>query len=145
MILVETNLLIYAKIDRLPQHAKARDWLDGRFNDSVRVGLPWASLLGFLRIVTNARIFERALTLQTAWAQVEAWLSLENVWIPQPTENHAAVLGRLLDQTGAVANRVPDAHLAALALEHGLTLCSADRGFARFPGLHWINPLASAN
>jgi uncharacterized protein len=145
LILVDTNLLIYSRIESLPQHATAQEWLDSRLNDPVRVVLPWASLLGFLRIVTNARVFERALTLKTAWAQVEAWLGLENVWIPQPTEKHAAVLGQLLDQTGSVANRVPDAHLAALAVEHGLTLCSADGGFARFQGLHWINPLASAN
>lgn len=77
-----------------------------------------------------------------AWGQVEAWRRLENVWIPQPTERHAEVLGGLLAQPGVHGNLVPDAHLAALAIEHGLTLCSTDGDFARFSGLRWLNPLA---
>ena len=79
--------------------------------------------------------------LSEAWKLVEIWLSLESVWIPAAAENHSAILGRLLSQTGEKGDLVPDAHLAALAIEHGLTLCSADRGFARFSGLRWENPL----
>ncbi len=141
MILIDTNLLVYARVSSLPQYAAARDWLDGRLNDRSRVGLPWHSLLGFLRIVTNSRIFERADSVGAAWAQVEAWLDRTNVWIPQPAEGHQAILGRLLTHTSNGADLVPDAHLAALAIEHGLTLYSADGDFARFPELKWVNPL----
>jgi len=143
VILVDTNLLVYARMSALPQHAAAREWLDGRLNDRPRVGLPWPSLLGFLRVVTNSRIFERPDSVRSAWAQVEDWLACTNVWVPQPSEGHAAILGRLLVHAASGANLVPDAHLAALAIEHGLALCSTDGDFARFPELKWVNPLRS--
>lgn len=139
MILIDTNLLVYARVSSLPQHEAARNWLEGRLNDRPRVGLPWPSLLGFLRIVTNSRIFERPDSIRAAWGQVEAWLDRPNVWIPQSAESHPEILGRLLPYGGA--NLIPDTHLAALAVEHGLTLCSADGDFARFPELKWVNPL----
>jgi uncharacterized protein len=141
VILVDTNLLVYARIDILPQHAAARRWLDARLNDRLRVGLPWQSLLGFLRIVTNSRIFERPDSVRAAWAQVEDWLGCPNVWIPQPEEGHQVILGRFLSHAAGGANMVPDTHLAALAIEHGLTVCSTDGDFARFPELRWVNPL----
>jgi toxin-antitoxin system PIN domain toxin len=99
--------------------------------------------LGFLRISTNPRAFGRPLTALQAWQQVLAWLATGPAWIPQPTEHHADVLGELLTLPGVYGNLVPDAHLAALAIEHGLTLCSTDGDFARFPGLRWQNPLVS--
>lgn len=98
-------------------------------------------LVTFLRIVTNARIFERAENPATAWAQVERWLDCEPAWIPMPTERHRETLGRLLPETSGQPDLVADAHLAAVAIEHGLALCSTDRDFARFPGLRWENPL----
>ncbi len=145
MILVDTNLLIYARMSSLPQHRAAREWLDGRLNDRPRVGLPWPSLLGFLRIVTNSRIFERPDSVRNAWAQVESWLGCPNVWIPQPAEGHTEILGRLLAHAAGGANLVPDAHLAALAIEHGLALYSTDGDFARFPEVKWVNPLRAPN
>jgi uncharacterized protein len=144
LILVDTNLLVYARISSLPQHEAARQWLDERLSDHPRVGLPWTSLLGFLRIVTNPRLFERPDGVAGAWAQVRHWLSCPNVWIPLPTEEHAAILERMLEHTGGGANLIPDADLAALAIEHGLTLCSADGDFGRFPELRWNNPLRAA-
>lgn len=110
---------------------------------SAPVGLPWPSLLAFLRIVTNPRIFEKPESVMSAWGQVEAGLSCPNVWIPQPGEGHRALLARLPGQMSGGSNLVPDAHLAALAIEHGLTLCSTDGDFARFPGLRWMNPLTA--
>jgi toxin-antitoxin system PIN domain toxin len=99
-------------------------------------------LIAFLRIATNPRVFERPEPMAEAWKQVRAWLACEPAWIPQPTERHAELLEELLAQPGVHANLVSDAHLAALALEHGLTLCSTDGDFARFPVLRWQNPLA---
>jgi len=106
------------------------------------VGLPWASLLAFVRLVSNPRIFTRPESVTRAWAQVEQWLDCSPVWIPQPTERHREVLGPLLRAQGNKANLVPDSHLAALAIEHGLTLRTTGGDFARFPGLRWQNPLA---
>ncbi len=142
MILVDANLLVYAAAPQLPQHPAARAWLDARLNGEARVGLPWASLLAFLRLVTDPRVFEPAAGMAEAWRQMEEWLEQPTVWIPQPTERHAEVLGRLLSESGGAARLVPDAHLAALAIEHGLELCSNDGDFARFRGLRWSNPLA---
>ena len=142
MILVDANLLVYAAAPQLPQHPAARAWLDARLNGDARVGLPWASLLAFLRLVTDPRVFQPASGMAEGWRQMEEWLEQPPVWIPQPTERHAQVLGRLLSQSGGAARLVPDAHLAALAIEHGLELCSNDGDFARFQGLRWSNPLA---
>lgn len=141
MILVDTNLLLYAHISSFRQHEAARVWLDRQLNGTARVGLPWASLLAFLRLATNVRVFERPLPMADAWLQVREWLSCEAVWTPEPTERHSEHLGNLLALPGVHANLVPDAHLAALAIEHGLTLCSTDGDFARFPGLKWLNPI----
>lgn len=142
MILVDANLLVYAHVESMSQHAAAQPWFDARLNGSARVGLPWPSLLTFVRLVTNPRIFERPESAAAAWAQVEAWLDCPPVWIPSPTEHHRAVLGHLIRLAAGRASLVPDAHLAALAIEHGLLLCSADQDFSRYPGLRWENPLA---
>lgn len=141
MILVDANLLIYARLSSFPQNAPARAWFDAKLNGNAPVGLPWASLLGFVRITTNPRILERPLPLVQAWRQVTEWLSRPPVWIPNPGDGHAAILGELLATSGATGNLVPDAHLAALAIEHGLRMCSTDGDFARFKGLTWENPL----
>ena len=143
MILVDANILVYSHVESFAQHQAARAWLDQRLNEPERVGLPWVSLLAFLRLVTNPRVFERPEPITDAWRQVRAWLSCESAWIPEPSERHATLLGELLSQPGVHANLVPDAHLAALAMEHGLTLCSTDSDFARFPALRWLNPLIS--
>ena len=141
MILLDANLLVYAHVTQFPQHERARVWLDDRLNGSLPVGFPWPTVVAFLRLVTNPRIFEHPEPRARAWGQVARWLDSAVVWIPQPTEKHRAVLGSLL-VGGAQANLVPDAHLAALAIEHGLVLCSSDSDFARFPNLRWDNPLA---
>jgi toxin-antitoxin system PIN domain toxin len=141
VILVDVNLLLYATFEHAIQHRATRDWLAEQLGGSTRVGLPWASLLGFLRIATSTRIVKRPLTMVAAWQQVSEWLACEPAWIPQPTERHAEVLGSLLSQPGIHSNLVPDVHLAALAIEHGLTLCSTDGDFGRFRELKWHNPL----
>lgn len=140
MILVDANLLIYAKNRDAPQQAVAAAWFEQSLRET-RVGLPWSSLLAFLRISTNPRAFSNPLSIGEAWSQVREWLSLPSVWIPEPTDRHAEVLGKLLSDEGAGANRVQDAHLAAIAIEHGLEVCSTDSDFARFPGVRWRNPI----
>ena len=141
MILVDANLLIYAKFSDLPQHDRSRAWLEEVLNTPGRIGIPWQSVLAFLRLGTNVRLFGRPLSIKAAWAQVAEWLDHPRVWIPEPTAEHQTMLQQLLLATQATANLVPDAHLAALSIGHGLILCSADSDFARFPGLEWENPL----
>ena len=142
MILVDANLLIYAHVSTFPQHERARTWLDERLNGVAPDGLPWPNILAFLRLATNPRVFERPEPMLDAWQQAMSWLQAERVWIPQPTERHQEILSELLAAPGVHANLVPDADLAALAIEHGLILCSTDGDFARFAELRWENPLA---
>lgn len=144
MILVDANLLLYAANRSAPEHAVSRAWLDERLSGSDRVGLPWPSLLAFVRLATNPLVVRHPASAQAAWAQVEQWLSAEAAWVPLPTDRHADVLGGFCREAWMTSRLVPDAHLAALAIEHGLTLCSTDGDFARFRGLVWQNPLAAA-
>jgi toxin-antitoxin system PIN domain toxin len=142
VILVDVNILIYARNSDASQYERARNWLDGELNGSARVGLPWHSLLGFLRLATDRRVMSRPLPMAEAWAQVIDWLGADPAWIPGPTDKHAQIFGALLAEPGVHGPLVSDAHLAALAIEHGLTLCSTDGDFARFRKLRWLNPLA---
>lgn len=141
MILVDANLLLYATIADFDQHPVARAWLDERLNAPIRVGLPWQTLLAFLRISTNPRVFPRPMAMAEAWHRVHTWLDLQNVWIPEPTERHREVLDQILFPNAGASKLVSDAHLAGIAIGHGLTLCSSDGDFARFKGLRWENPL----
>ncbi|TDD66930.1 type II toxin-antitoxin system VapC family toxin [Jiangella aurantiaca] len=141
MILVDANILLYAHVVDYPQHEAARRWLDTALNGVSRVGLPWESLLAFVRLVTNPKLFPRPESAADAWLQVGEWLDADPSWVPVPTDRHREVLDSLVPSVTR-STLVPDAHLAALAIEHGLALVSTDGDFARFPGLRWENPLA---
>jgi uncharacterized protein len=143
VILVDANLLVYAVHRQFELHRSARAWLDARLNGAEGVGLAWGALLAFVRLSASPRVVTRPMPLADAAATVQAWLALTSTWTPQPTESHGETLAGLLAGE-TKADLVPDAHLAALAIEHGLTLCSTDRDFARFEGLRWTNPLRSA-
>lgn len=141
MILVDANVLVYAHVSDFDEHAAARVWLDERLAGTARVGLPWESLTAFLRVVTNPRIFRRPASATAAMGQVIDWLSRPAAWAPSPTERHAEIMDELCAITGVRGDLVPDAHLAAIAIGHGLTVVSNDGDFARFP-VRWDNPLA---
>jgi len=141
VILVDTNLLIYAYVKDVPQHPAAFAWLEERLREESPVALPWPALLAFVRLVSNRKIFKVPVTIPMAWEQVERWRAVPCVWSPSPTPGHAEILGRLLQDVGEDSNGVPDAYLATLAIEHDLTLCTGDGGFSRFTGLRWQNPL----
>ena len=143
MILVDANLLVYAANQSAPEHDAARSWLDERLGGTARVGLPWPSLLAFVRLVSNPAILRNPVTPGDAWRQVLDWLACEAAWLPLPGDRHRELLGELLALPFITSRLVPDAHLAALAIEHGLTLCTTDGDFARFPRLKWENPLAA--
>jgi len=133
---------MYAVHVQFDAHVDAKTWLDDRLNGTDRVGLAWGALLAFLRLSASARVLSRPMPFRDAMAVVRAWLELPVTWVPQPTERHAPTLAALLAGESK-SDLVPDAHLAAIAIEHGLTLCSTDRDFARFEGLRWTDPLKS--
>ena len=140
-MLVDANLLLYAVSGAAPQHDTARSWWEATLNGAGRVGLPWQTIGAFVRIATHPRVTRRPLPAEEAWSYVAEWLDVDVVWVPAATERTAAILGDLLRRTGATGNLVPDAQLAALAIEHGLAVATADTDFARFPGLRWFDPL----
>lgn len=141
-MLLDANLLLYAVHKRSPQHEAAAAWLTEQLNGPRRVGLPWQSLGAFLRISTHPRAFTRPLTPATAWERITDWLSAPVAWTPEPGPEYARTLGELVGAHEVRGNLVPDAQLAALAIEHGVTLYSTDTDFARFPQVHWTNPLS---
>lgn len=141
-MLVDTNLLVYAVHRENPAHDRALHWLMLQLAGVKRVALPWQSLTSFVRIVTHPRIFERPMDGPQAMRIVRGWVDNPTTWMPEPGPGHAAILGDLLERHQVTADLVPDAQLAALAIEHGLTVCSADSDFARFTEVRWENPLA---
>lgn len=140
-MLVDANILLYAADSRSPFHPRAASWLSDQLNGSRRVGFPWQSLVAFLRISTHPRASEDPLDPETAARFIEEWLEPDVAWIPQPGPGHTAILTDMLRSYHLRGNLISDAHLAALAVEHGLTMCSADTAFARFTELRWSNPL----
>lgn len=118
-------------------HGEARGWLESAFNEAEGVGLAWIVLLGFIRLSTRRGIFANPLRAEDALAVVQAWLAHERASVLHPTERHMDILGRLLVGAGSAGNLTTDAHLAALAIEHGATLASFDRDFERFSGLRF--------
>lgn len=141
-MIVDANILLYAIDLESPFHGRAAQWLEEAVNSPRRVGLPWQTIGAFLRISTHPRLNESPLSVEQAWSFVDDWLAQETVWIPAATQHTASILGELLTATQVAANLIPDAQLAALAIEHGVPVVSNDSDFARFPGCAWINPLA---
>jgi toxin-antitoxin system PIN domain toxin len=142
MILVDANLLLYAYDASSKFHARARPWLEELLSGADPVGLAWVTLLAFLRIGTNPRALTRPLPLGEAVQIVSSWLAQPGVVRLEPGDRHWEILSRLLEPAQARGPLVMDAHLAALAIEHGAVLATSDRDFSRFDGLRTVNPLA---
>src|SRR5262245_14689848 len=140
-MLVDANVLLYAYQPRAAQHERCRAWVEAEFVSGTAVRIAWSTIVAFLRISTNARVFERPLSTAEAEAAVSAWLALPSVSTVDPGERYWDVLRDLLHRAQVTGPLVTDAALAALAIEHGATLCTTDRDFARFPGLRTLNPL----
>ncbi len=143
MILVDTNLLIYATFADTPEHPRARAWLEARLAEGDgTVVLCWPILYAFLRLLTSQRVFgEQALTVRRGWEVVAAYLDQPAVRLVVPGPAHARIAGELAATPGLRSDDVPDVELAALAIEHGLILASHDHGFRRFGALRFLDPL----
>lgn len=141
MKLLDVNLLLYAVDESSPHHERAKPWLESTLSATEQVGFAWSVLLGFVRIGTNPVAFAQPLTATDALDLVDDWLAQPIATVVHPTGQHAAVLRRLLEPIGTAGNLTTDAHLAALAIEHGAELLSRDADFSRFDGLRWRDPL----
>ena len=144
MLLLDANLLIYAYHAGSGEHAAAKAWVESAFSGAEAVGLPWLTILAFLCITTNQRVFERPLSIAKAQGIAASWLARPQVHPVEAGANFFNVLSTLLGPAQIKGPLVNDAAIAALAIEHGATLCTTDRDFARFPGLKWVNPLQTS-
>ncbi|MBF0104762.1 MAG: type II toxin-antitoxin system VapC family toxin [Deltaproteobacteria bacterium] len=141
MILVDANILLYAEDKTSPIHKTARGWWDACLSGGERVCLCWEVINAFIRIGTSKRVFEKPLSLKEAIVRVQSWFDQPVTELVVPTDNHWSFFEEMMKKGQASANLVSDAHLAALAVEHGCTLYSSDADFSRFPRLKWKNPL----
>jgi uncharacterized protein len=142
MFLIDVNLLVYAANRTAPEHMPAKSWLEKSLVGRPQtVAFPWLSVLGFLRVVSNRKIYSKPISVVTAWHQIQRWLDAPAAWIPAPGPRHRYVIGELIELMEPGSGQVSDLHLAALAIENGLTLASVDSGFATVPRLRWVNPL----
>ena len=141
MILPDLNLLMYAYNRSMPKHERARSWWEGCLNGKETIGLPWAVALGFVRLTTNRRVLDRPWTVDEALDVVESWRDHPLVILLDPGPTHLPQLRKLLRQAGVAGPLTTDAHLAALAIEHGCRLYTNDADFGRFAGLVRRNPL----
>ncbi|MFZ4519199.1 MAG: TA system VapC family ribonuclease toxin [Microthrixaceae bacterium] len=137
MRICDLNLLLYATNEASAHHGRAREVLDSLMLGNRPVGLPWMVTIGYVRLTTNPRVMVDPLAPADAVAIVRGWLGRSNVVAPEPGGRHLELVAELLAATGTGANLVNDAHLGALAVEHGAELWSFDHDFSRFPGVHW--------
>jgi uncharacterized protein len=141
MILSDANLLIYAYNTEAVFHEKSKIWLAEQLSSPEPFAFCWQTITAFLRITTIPKLFPDAFTQEEVRGFVNDWLSNQNVRVLTPTTNHWAIFERLLGETKIVGPKTMDAHLAALAIEHGVTLATTDRDFNAFKGLKTLNPL----
>ena len=142
MKVVDANVLLYAVDEAAEHHATSLAWLDGKLSGTETVGFTWLVGLAFLRLSTKIGVYDHALSVAEALEQLRLWLANPNAVILEPTERHLDVLAGLLLEAGTGGNLTSDAHLAALAVEHGGEVVSWDNDFARFPGVRWSRPSA---
>ncbi len=135
MVIVDANVLLYAVDSASGHHEQARTWLDTALAGAEAVGLAWVALLAFVRLGTSPSIFPNPLSVDDAADQLEAWLAAPAAVVAEPSPRHGSLLRGLLRGAGTAGNLTTDAHLAALAIEHGADVVSYDRDFGRFPGV----------
>ena len=141
MKVVDLNVLLYVVNENAAHHRALLTWWEDAVNGDESVGLPWAVLLGFIRMATNPKIFPHPLDPATAISKIGSWLALPNIYVAREKDGHWEILRTMLIESGTAGNLTTDAHLAALAISHGAVLVSCDSDFARFRGLRWENPI----
>ena len=141
MVLPDVNVLVYSFRADAPDHARYRAWLDTTANGDAAFGLADLVLSGFLRVVTHPSVFKTPTPMADALRFVEVIRSVPNAIVVSPGPRHFDIFAGLCRLTGVLGNLVPDAYLAALAIESGSDWVTADRDFARFPGLRCRHPL----
>jgi uncharacterized protein len=145
MILTDANLLIYAYNELSPEHKAARTWLQETLSTAEPLAFSWLAIMAFVRVTTNRKIFARPYTTDEAFDVVANWLSAPGSLILAPGDEHLSIVRRLAHDSGVYGATLTDAHVAALAIEHGVILATTDSDFGQFASLKWMNPIAMNN
>lgn len=140
MLLVDVNVLLYAVDSSSVRHMQSKSWLTEALNGPGRIGLTWLVVVGFVRLATNPKLWPNPMSVDDALDEVDQWIAAPGSTVLEPTSRHLAVLRSLLGHTGTAANLTNDAHIAAIAIEHGIGVCSFDTDFDRFVGVERIEP-----
>ncbi|MFA5787023.1 MAG: type II toxin-antitoxin system VapC family toxin [Actinomycetota bacterium] len=143
MLLPDVNILVYSYRRDAPDHGLYHRWMEDTINSEAAYGISDLVLSGFLRVVTHPRVFTPPSPLRHALGFVEALRGQPNAVSVAPGPRHWAIFTDLCRRAGAKGNLVPDAYLAALAIESGSEWITTDRDYARFPGLRWRHPLGT--
>jgi toxin-antitoxin system PIN domain toxin len=141
MIVPDVNLLVFAYHMQSPYHDGARGWWEGLVNGTETVGIPWAVTTGFVRLMANPRVLESPMSPSAALRRAMTWFQYAHIQPLNPGSDHLTNLQSFFDAVDGGVKLVPDAHIAALAIEHQAVVHSHDSDFRRFPGLQWHNPL----
>jgi uncharacterized protein len=144
MTLTDANLLIYAYNELASEHRAARNWLRMSLVGPEPIAFSWLAIMAFVRVATNKKIFTKPYSTNEAFDVVQNWLSAPGSLILSPGGEHLNIVKRLANESGVYGAMLTDAHIAALAIEHGITLATTDSDFSQFNGLKWINPLVSS-
>lgn len=142
MIIPDINLLLYAYDSASPFHAKALAWWEECLSGTEPVGLPHVVVFGFLRVGTNARVFQHPLTPAEAAGHIRDWLGQPIVKLLESDSDHVERVLRSVESLGSAGNLVTDAQIAAIAIEYNAVLHTADADFVRFQSLRWLNPIS---
>jgi toxin-antitoxin system PIN domain toxin len=145
MILVDVNLLVFAQNADSPFHRIAKEWWDSELRAKSPIAIAWLTVVAFIRLSTSPQVMSNPLSTAASTAQMNNWLSLPNIQIANPGAKHWTIFHDLINRHKLTGSSVTDAHLAALAIEHGWQLCTADHGFSRFQALRWRNPILGAD
>lgn len=141
MIACDVNVLVNAHNVAMPEYDAYSAWLEEALNGTIPVGIPSLVFSGYLRVITHPRIFPRPFRPEQALEEIAAIRAAPAFVAVEPGPRHWEIFTELCRKADAIGNHVPNAYLAAIAIEHGCEWITADRGFARYPGLRWRHPL----
>ena len=141
MIVPDINLLVYAYDGKAAKHTQAKRWWEEKINGNIMVGIPWVVSAGFVRLMTNPKLMKTPFSPSVAVQHVESWFNYEHIFPLNPGDRHLTYFRQILDAAGIGGDLVPDAHIAAIAMENQAEVHSNDSDFGRFPGVRWVNPL----
>jgi toxin-antitoxin system PIN domain toxin len=143
MILIDVNVLLYAENAHARENPAAKAWWESTLAARTEIAFEWLTIVAFLRLTANPKIFPAPLSIDQALRRIDLWLQRDHIHIVAAGPRHWPIYSKLVRDGALRGNSLNDAHLAAIAMENDWVLCSSDTGFAHYAGLRWFNPLST--